>query len=267
MQVEVETWKWKWKDGNATLNHQLTVVVLLRYAIVTRPVRQGRLKLALEEVLTSRPDPNDPSALQTPHHSATAAPSASSLTTSSSSSGGSLQSASSPGRPPQGMTQTALGQNGNAPVQPISLQRREDSHRSSGLLSNSSDTFGSQLPLPCELAPLQSMGSLAGSNPSSHGAEPENALQTRRHSLHRAPKVCTLLFLLPLCALLIPQAQGTTLNSPPFHTSHTTTHSGNCIAARPFLPHTAYRPKYVVTPPPPPPVKHLPSLLLTRHAC
>lgn len=185
-------WKletWKWKNGNAILNHQLIIALLLRYAIVTRPVRQGRLKLALEEVLTSRPDPNDPSALQTPHQSAAAAASASSLTTSSSFSSRGLQSASSPGRPPQGMLQTALGQNGNAPAQSISLQRREDSRRSSGLLSNSSDTSGGQLPLPCELALLQSMGSLAGSNPSSHGAEPENALQTRRHSLHRAPKV------------------------------------------------------------------------------
>ncbi|DBA80043.1 TPA: hypothetical protein ACH3X2_007536 [Trebouxia sp. C0005] len=32
----------------------------LMYAIVTRPVRQGRLKLALEEVLTTQPDPQTP---------------------------------------------------------------------------------------------------------------------------------------------------------------------------------------------------------------
>ena len=184
---------------HATLSQQLTIAPLLRYAIVTRPVRQGRLKLALEEVLSSRPDPNDPSVLQTPHDAAAAAPS---------SSGSSLQLASSPGRrPPHGMLQTALRhngvasgqngkapwQNGNVPGQVASLQKRQDSHQISGLLSNGSSTSGSLLPSPCELAPLQSVDSLAGSNPSSQGAELENALQTRRHSLHRAPKVCPFL--------------------------------------------------------------------------
>ena len=167
---------------------------------MTRPVRQGRLKLALEEVLSSRPDPNDPSMLQTPHDSAAAAPSASAVTTSSSSSS-SLQLASSPGRrPPHGMLQPILGhnrvasgQNGNAPGHMTSLQSRQDSHQSSGLLSFGSSTSGSLLPSPWELAPLQSMSSLGGSNPSSQGTELEGALQTRRHSLHRAPKVCPLL--------------------------------------------------------------------------
>ena len=173
---------------------------LFRYAIVTRPVRQGRLKLALEEVLSSQPDPNYPSLLQTPYDSAAAAPSACAVNTSSSSSGSTLQLASSPGRPPPGMFQSAPGQNGfapgqngNGPRQMASLQRRQDCHQSSGVLSNGSSTFGSLLPSPCELVPMQSMGSLSGSNPSSQGAELENALQTRRYSLHRAPKVCPLL--------------------------------------------------------------------------
>ena len=193
----------------------LTIARLLRYAIVTRPVRQGRLKLALEEVLSSQPDPDDPSLLQTPHASAAAAPSACAVTTSSSSSGSSLQLASSPGRPPPGMFQSALGQNGNGPRQIASLQRRHDSHQSSGLLSHGSSTSGSLLPSPCELAPMQSMGSLSGSNPSSHGAELENALHTRRHSLHRAPKVCPFLAYGPHPPSPKPKGLSCAIRTPP----------------------------------------------------
>lgn len=40
--------------------HQSLCICVCRYAIVTRPVRQSRLKLALEEVMSTQPDPTLP---------------------------------------------------------------------------------------------------------------------------------------------------------------------------------------------------------------
>lgn len=170
---------------------------LLRYAIVTRPVRQGRLKLALEEVLSSRPDPTEPSRLQTAPDQAAAALSASAGTSFPSSSSLSHQPASSQeGQFHQGVFQTASGQNenaleqnGNASALGEPLQGRQDSRRSSGQMSTVSSASESLLPSPSELAPLRSVSSIAGSNPSSQGTDLEYSLHTRRHSLQRAPKV------------------------------------------------------------------------------
>ena len=167
-----------------------------RYGIVTRPVRQGRLKLALEEVLSSQLDPNDASKLQSPHAAATTAP-----VDTNSSSTPSHQLASSTGlsqsqdmkQTPPGQDQDSPRQNGNAPhldgyapVQLASLHSRQDSRMSSGHMSNASSASGNLLPSPSDLAPLQSLGS----NPSLHGADSEFPLNSRRHSLQRAPKVC-----------------------------------------------------------------------------
>lgn len=164
---------------------------LLRYAIVTRPVRQGRLKLALEEVLSYRPDPSEPCSLQTAPDQAAAALSAAVGTPFPFVSSLSHQPASSQeGRFHQGVFQTAPGQNGNASALGEPLQGRQDSRRSSGQMSTVSSASGSVLPSPSELAPLKSMSSIAGSNPSSQGTDLEYSLHTRRHSLHRAPKVC-----------------------------------------------------------------------------
>ena len=156
-------------------------------------MRQGRLKLALEEVLTSQLDPHDASKLQSPHgHAASTTASAHTSSLSSSPPSHQLVSSSGLGQN-QGMTQDSPRQNGNAlqmdgyaPVQLASLHSRQDSRMSSGHMSNASSASGNLLPSPSELAPRQS----TGSNPSSHGADFEFPLNSRRHSLQRAPKVC-----------------------------------------------------------------------------
>ena len=167
-------------------------------------MRQGRLKLALEEVLTTQPDPTDPATLQSPHDNAasfttpngdsapftaaiaapTSAP-AEAVSNLYSQTGDAQANARHPGPSP-----AALRVSQDAPLELPSLQSRRDSQLSSGRLSYASSTSGPGLPSPTELA-----GKSSSPSPS-HGTEFEFPLQSRRHSLHRAPKVCSLLIIL-----------------------------------------------------------------------
>ncbi len=189
-------------DCNAVSSHgvpllQLFFYLVCRYAIVTRPVRQGRLKLALEEVLTTQPDPPDPATLQSPHDHAPSAIAATTAalpaTAQSLNNGSTTQSApsqaghaNSDGNLNQpGLSPAALRASQDAPLQLPSMLSRRDSQMSSGRLSNVSSASGNLLPSPLDLTHKNS----SVSSPSSHGTEYEFALQSRRHSLHRAPKV------------------------------------------------------------------------------
>ena len=164
-----------------------------RYAIVTRPVRQGRLKLALEEVLTTQPEPSDPTLLQTPNEhasatTATAPASAQSLSAGPDSQSAPKQSSGShgnlnPGQVPASPAALRISQDAQPELQTGS---RRDSTVSSGRLSNASSASGNLLPAPLDSSHRNS----AVSSASSHGTDFESALQSRRHSsLQRAPKV------------------------------------------------------------------------------
>lgn len=146
-------------------------------------MRQGRLKLALEEVLTTQPDPSDPTLLQTPNNHATAAAPASAQSESapnqSTGSLGNLNTTQVPASP----AALRISQDAQPELQ---TGGRRDFTVSSGRLSNASSASGNMLPAPIDLSHRNS----AVSSPSSHGTCFEFALQSRRHSsLQRAPKV------------------------------------------------------------------------------
>ena len=166
---------------------------ICRYAIVTRPVRQGRLKLALEEVLTTQPNPSDPTILQTPNDHASAPTATGPASPQALSAGLHSRSASN-----QSAGSLANLHPSQVPASPAALRisqdaqpewqtgGRRDSTVSSGRLSNASSASGNLLPAPIDLSHRSS----AVSSPSSHGTDFEFALQSRRHSsLQRAPKV------------------------------------------------------------------------------
>lgn len=178
---------------NFKYNNIITCESTFRYAIVTRPVRQGRLKLALEEVLTTQPDPSDPTLLQTPNDYASAPTATAPASAQSSSPGPNSQSA-----PNQAPSSHGNLNSSQVPASPAALRisqdaqpelqtgGRRDSAVSSGRLSNASSASGNLLPGPIDL--LHSNSDV--SSPSSHGTCFEFALQSRRHSsLQRAPKV------------------------------------------------------------------------------
>jgi len=156
-------------------------------------VRQGRLKLALEEVLTTQPDPSDPTLLQTPNDHASATTATAPASAQSLSAGPHTQSA--PNQPagslgnlnPSQVPASAAALRISQDAQPeLQTGGRRDSTVSSGRLSNASSASGNMLPAPIDLLHRNS----AVSSPSSHGTDIEFALQSRRHSsLHRAPKV------------------------------------------------------------------------------
>ncbi len=156
-------------------------------------MRQGRLKLALEEVLTTQPDPSDPTLLQTPNDCASAPTATAPASAQSSSPGPNSQSA-----PDQSTSSLGNLNSSQVPASPAALRisqdaqpelqtgGRRDSTVSSGRLSNASSASGNLLLGPIDLSHRNS----AVSSPSSHGTCFEFALQSRRHSsLQRAPKV------------------------------------------------------------------------------
>ena len=153
-------------------------------------MRQGRLKLALEEVLTTQPNPSDPTLLQTPNDFAAATTATSSASAQSLSAGPNSQSAPiqpvghlNPSQVPASPAALRISQDAQPELQ---TGGRRDSTVSSGRLSNASSASGNMLPAPIDLLHRNS----AVSSPSSHGTDFEFALQSRRHSsLHRAPKV------------------------------------------------------------------------------
>ena len=155
---------------------------------MTRPVRQGRLKLALEEVLTSQPDPSD--SAPNVHAPLTAAATAAATATAASALAqrNGLTIESSPDQ-----LATSDGMSNHMPGSSASLAASQDAQaesllagrRSSDRMSNASSASAAHLQRS-ELAQRNS----TGSTHSSHGPlEFESALQSRRHSLHRAPKV------------------------------------------------------------------------------
>ena len=154
-------------------------------------MRQGRLKLALEEVLTTQPDPSDPTLLQTPNDHAYAATATAPAPAQSLSAGPSSQSA--PTQPIGNLNASQV------PASPAALRISQDAQPelqtagrrgstvSSGRLSNASSASGNLLPAPIDLS---SHRGSAVSSLSSHGTDFEFAVQSRRHSsLQRAPKV------------------------------------------------------------------------------
>ncbi len=159
-------------------------------------MRQGRLKLALEEVLTTQPDPSDPTLLQTPNNHASAPTATAPPSPQSSCPGPNFQSA-----PNQSTSSLGNLNPSQVPASPAALRisqdaqpelqtgGRRDSTVSSGRLSNASNASGNLLPSSMDLSHRNS----AASSPSSHGTDFEFALQSRRHSsLQRAPKVSLL---------------------------------------------------------------------------
>ena len=183
------------------------LAVCCRYAIVTRPVRQGRLKLALEEVLSSQPNPADSAPLQSadsPIASHIAAgddelpahDDSSASCTASAAAGAPTESAfrnahQDPSVIPNGATHMAWspaalgqGQNGQSELPLLHSMHSRPSQMSSGQLSNASEASGGLLPTASDLSRRQT------SSPStSHNTDFDLALQSRRTSLHRAPKV------------------------------------------------------------------------------
>lgn len=181
---------------NATATMQaciLTLCIQCRYAIVTRPVRQGRLKVALEEVLTTQPNPSDSAPpIQAP---LTAAAMAAATATAASASaqpmcaGLPIQSSISQPASSDGMPNQIPGSSASlAASQDAQAELLLANRRGSDRLSTAFSASGILLPSDSDSAKRNS----TGSTPSPCGVmEFESALQSRRHSLHRAPKVST----------------------------------------------------------------------------
>ena len=123
-------------------------------------MRQGRLKLALEEVLTTQPNPSDPTLLQTPNDHASATTATAPASAQSLSAGPNSQSA--PIQPVGNLNAS------HVPASPAALRisqdaqlelqtaGRRDSTVSSGRLSNASSASGNLLPAPIDLSAAQS---------------------------------------------------------------------------------------------------------------
>lgn len=171
----------------------LTLYIQCRYAIVTRPVRQGRLKVALEEVLTTQPNPSDPApTVQAPLTAAAIAASTATAASASASAqpmcaGLTVQSSISQPASSDGMLNQTPGSSASlAAGQDAQAESLLASRKGSDRLSTAFSASGTLLPSDSDSA----KGNSTGSTPSPCGVmENESALQSRRHSLHRAPKV------------------------------------------------------------------------------